>query len=207
MVSEALMEMVDATIRERLGALDARERARDAREAMVRRKMADIPAIYQNLLPNTDDPAILEAAANKIREQFQSAFPHAPRQAPQAGGASAGSPPPQTVDLTKMSAAQLISLGLRNNRQQALQQRQQDAQQRQQAAPPAASGQASARTAANAGGIAPPGGQVDMTKMNGGQLIAAGLALSKPSFPPPAGYGAGRGRRETAQEILLGLRM
>ncbi|MGA2443343.1 MAG: hypothetical protein ABSH08_20515, partial [Tepidisphaeraceae bacterium] len=104
MVSEALMEMVDATIRERLGALDARERARDAREAMVRRKMADIPAIYQNLLPNTDDPAILEAAANKIREQFQSAFPHAPRQAPQAGGASAGSPPPQTVDLTKMSA-------------------------------------------------------------------------------------------------------
>ena len=81
-------------------------------------KMKDLPAVYQNQLPNTGNAAELAAAEQKIREQYRADFKIAqPTAQPNvAGTPPTGAQPPTAapVDLSKLSPTQLVEQGLKD---------------------------------------------------------------------------------------------
>jgi hypothetical protein len=78
-------------------------------------KLKDLPPIYQKMLPSTDDVQKLVAAEQTIRAQFladMKALGIEPKAVGAQGVGGAAKPAAGPVDLSKMSADQLITQGL-----------------------------------------------------------------------------------------------
>ena len=85
-----------------------------ARDRYISEKMSDLPSIYRDQLPVTDDPATLTAQEQQIRERFRADFKLAhPNGAHSVGpGALGGVKPAEVIDLSRLSPTQLIAKGL-----------------------------------------------------------------------------------------------
>jgi hypothetical protein len=104
----------------------ASESKRAARAAFADEKMKDLPRIYRDQLPETDDVNQLQLAEQRIRSQYQTDFKAAGGAEEDAAGAAGGQSvgganpggagPIQNVDLSKLNASQLIYMGLRRSR-------------------------------------------------------------------------------------------
>lgn len=86
------------------------------REGFIREKMKDLPPAYQSQLPTTGDATQLAAAEQKIREQYRADFKIANPAAANTevgGKVPPGQKPGDTVDLSRLTAVQLIEEGLK----------------------------------------------------------------------------------------------
>jgi hypothetical protein len=87
-----------------------------AREKFAAEKLADVPAAYRGQLPHTDDAAQLAAAEQKIRADYRADLKAKGFEVKDVGGAVPGGGVPAAkapVDLSKLSATELMEMGLK----------------------------------------------------------------------------------------------
>jgi hypothetical protein len=83
-----------------------------ARDAYISEKMKDLPGIYRNSMPITDDPGKLAAAEQKVRDQYKADYAATGATAANVNGnPPAGQKPADAKpDLSKLSGYELINL-------------------------------------------------------------------------------------------------
>ncbi|HUX17295.1 MAG TPA: hypothetical protein VMW52_12540 [Phycisphaerae bacterium] len=93
---------------------DADAKLTAARDKFAAEKLKDLPAVYRDKLPITDDEASLAKAEQAIRKQFADDMKAAGVQVPDAGSkpATAGAPGAAGPDTSKMNPVQKIEAGI-----------------------------------------------------------------------------------------------
>ncbi len=89
-------------------------RVSGARDRYLAEKMSDLPSLYQQQMPVSDDPALLASQEQRIRERYRGDFKaaHPNARADVNAGALPGSKPADVLDLSRLSPTQLIAKGL-----------------------------------------------------------------------------------------------
>jgi hypothetical protein len=84
-----------------------------AKAAYAADKLKDLPATYQSLLPETDDPAALAKAEQDIRARFKAELGDKLAPTPNVASPGGGAAPEGKVDLSKLTSTQLIEHGIK----------------------------------------------------------------------------------------------
>jgi hypothetical protein len=102
---------VKTMMAETLKGFQSQQSQTQARTDFIRSKLADLPATYQNLLPETADAAALAKAEQDIRARYKAEvgdkIPVAAVNSNAGGAAATGK-----IDLTKLSPTQLLEHGI-----------------------------------------------------------------------------------------------
>lgn len=110
-------EDVQRIVGESLKSFAASTQQAEGRKGFIAEKLKDLPAVYQNQLGN--DPAKWAEQEQQIRTQYQADFKAAGGKVAEvdgAAGTSGAAKPNQTVDTSKLSAVQLMEMGLKESK-------------------------------------------------------------------------------------------
>jgi hypothetical protein len=108
------MDDVRKAITDALSSTQQQQAKTQARASYAAEKLKDLPKVYQDQLPDTDDANALAQAEQRIRAAYQADFKLAGGKTADVGGqAAGGKPPTNAVDLSKVSPVQAIEMGLK----------------------------------------------------------------------------------------------
>lgn len=112
--SQALTaEAVAKIVGDKFAEAQASQASIAARSALANDKLKDLPQTYRDLLPNTGDQAQLAAAEQTIRARYRAEIGDKAAVGFNVGGSAGGQAAKGQVDVSKLSPAQKIEYGLK----------------------------------------------------------------------------------------------
>lgn len=116
-IQKLVADSVTAAIRPVLDSMAQQQRALGAasvRDRFLSEKMKDLPELYRQRMPATDDLHALAAEEQRVREMYQRDFKAAGGKVPDVGGDNpGGSPPVAAIGGNAASPVENIAAGLK----------------------------------------------------------------------------------------------